>query len=1057
MNPVLLKPGGERSSQVVVLGETTGEVSALSLPGDGRPRWREVVARVAGRPAEPRTTSSSARAPAARPRSTCAAPTSPTWGWPAPRTCPCVVVGDIDRGGVFAVDVRHASRCSSPADQALVAGFVVNKFRGDPALLAPGLDDAARAHRPARVRRAALARPACGSTSRTRSTSSPTAASPLPPLGADVLRVAVVRLPRMSNVTDVDALAAEPGVARALRDPPGGVRRRRPRRAARDPRHRRRPGLAAGARARRRARPPGPRPAARCSASAAATRCSGRASTTTVESRRRSGRRPRAAAAVASVRRRPGARAARPARARRLPGRRLRDPPRPHRRRRRRAAGLHRPRFRWGPRGLPRRRDLGHHLARAARERRVPPPLPRRGGRPPPAGTFTGGTSSSPRVRQARLDALGDLVESALDVDALLELAAPDRPPTCLSSRPGHPNPTGRRMMILLLSHADTELLAAAACRRTVPRRQPGPGRARRAPRAAGGRRRRRRAAAGRSVVVADGLDEALRRHGVPVVVLGGEAAPDAELQALSTAPAGVVTEALGYLAEGGPANLANLARFLSDTLLLTGHGFEPPRRCRASGCTGRPHASAGPADGRRRLLPRARAQRQRRVRRRARRRRSRRPGGNARPVFVARCRGARSTTVYALLDGGRRPRRDRAGRRRCARRDRVGRRGRDVGRRGARRARRAGGAGAVPHLEPAAWAESDAGSRPMDAAMQVAIPEFDGRLVTVPFSFKEVGADGLSASTSPTRSGRRGSPGIAVRHALLRSVPNAEKKVALVLSSYPTKHARVGNAVGLDTPASAVLLLQAMREAGYDLGPASVPRGRRRADPHADRRGRSRRRVAHRGAARGATRRGCRCATTSGWFDALPDELRDGMPRALGRGARRAVRRRRRDRRARCLQFGNVRAGDPAAARVRREPDRDLPRPGAAAAHHYLAAYRWLDQVVRRRRGRPPRQARHARVAARQGARLSARCAPDAVLGDAAAGLPVHRQRPGRGHAGQAPRPRHHHRPPGAADGARRHLRRAGQARAAARRARHRRSRWTRASCRRSGRRSGR
>src|SRR5207302_11156767 len=47
----------------------------------------------------------------------------------------------------------------------------------------------------------------------------------------------------------------------------------------------------------------------------------------------------------------------------------------------------------------------------------------------------------------------------------------------------------------------------------------------------------------------------------------------------------------------------------------------------------------------------------------------------------------------------------------------------------------------------------------------------------------------------------------------------NAGKKVALVLSSYPTKHARVGNAVGLDTPASAVLLLQAMRSAGYDVG----------------------------------------------------------------------------------------------------------------------------------------------------------------------------------------------------------------------------------------------
>src|SRR3954470_987521 len=62
-----------------------------------------------------------------------------------------------------------------------------------------------------------------------------------------------------------------------------------------------------------------------------------------------------------------------------------------------------------------------------------------------------------------------------------------------------------------------------------------------------------------------------------PVVVLGGEQLPDAELMALSTIPMGVATEAHGYLAQGGPANLVQLHRFLSDTVLLTGHGFTPP------------------------------------------------------------------------------------------------------------------------------------------------------------------------------------------------------------------------------------------------------------------------------------------------------------------------------------------------------------------------------------------------------------------------------------------------------------------------------------------------
>src|SRR5205085_2111973 len=77
---------------------------------------------------------------------------------------------------------------------------------------------------------------------------------------------------------------------------------------------------------------------------------------------------------------------------------------------------------------------------------------------------------------------------------------------------------------------------------------------------------------------------EALLGGGRPVVLLGGEALPDAELMALSTVPAGVAAEALGYLREGGPENLRELARFLSDTVFLTGEGFAPPREMPAYG-----------------------------------------------------------------------------------------------------------------------------------------------------------------------------------------------------------------------------------------------------------------------------------------------------------------------------------------------------------------------------------------------------------------------------------------------------------------------------------------
>src|SRR3954452_12636591 len=80
-----------------------------------------------------------------------------------------------------------------------------------------------------------------------------------------------------------------------------------------------------------------------------------------------------------------------------------------------------------------------------------------------------------------------------------------------------------------------------------------------------------------------------------PVVVLGGEQLPDAELMELSTVPMGVATEAHGYLAQGGPDNLTQLHRFLSDTVLLTGEGFEPPAVAPDWGVLDRPSSGTGP------------------------------------------------------------------------------------------------------------------------------------------------------------------------------------------------------------------------------------------------------------------------------------------------------------------------------------------------------------------------------------------------------------------------------------------------------------------------------
>src|SRR5699024_6560636 len=106
------------------------------------------------------------------------------------------------------------------------------------------------------------------------------------------------------------------------------------------------------------------------------------------------------------------------------------------------------------------------------------------------------------------------------------------------------------------------------------------------------------------------------------------------------------------------------------------------------------------------------------------------------------------------------------------------------------------------------AWRESDDGVSPMDAASQIAVPEFDGRIITTAFSFKEFDDDGLPRYVTDPERCRRVA-GTAVAHARLRHVPVGERRVAVMLSAYPTKHSRVGNAVGLDTPVSAVRRLR--------------------------------------------------------------------------------------------------------------------------------------------------------------------------------------------------------------------------------------------------------
>src|SRR4051812_31318478 len=307
-----------------------------------------------------------------------------------------------------------------------------------------------------------------------------------------------------------------------------------------------------------------------------------------------------------------------------------------------------------------------------------------------------------------------------------------------------------------------------------------------------------------------------------PVVVLGGEQLPDAELMALSTVPRGVATGAPGSLARGGPDTLVQLHRFLSDPVLLTGEGFEPPAVAPDWGVLERPgartdgpriavlyyraHHLAGNTSFVESLCTAIED-----------------AGGAALPVFtsslrtvsdelLATLRTADALVVTVLAAGGSRPATAQAGG--------------DDG---------AWDVGALAELDVpvlqglcltrsrAEWLADDDGLSPLDVGNQVAIPEFDGRLISVPFSFKEVDADGLTSYVAdPERAARVA--GTAVAHARLRHTPPAERRIVLMLSAYPTKHARIGNAVGLDTPASVVRLLAAMHGEGYDVGPFDGP-----------------------------------------------------------------------------------------------------------------------------------------------------------------------------------------------------------------------------------------
>jgi cobaltochelatase CobN len=487
-----------------------------------------------------------------------------------------------------------------------------------------------------------------------------------------------------------------------------------------------------------------------------------------------------------------------------------------------------------------------------------------------------------------------------------------------------------------------------------------------------------------------------LRTGSTPVVVLGGEQVPSAELMELSTVPIGLAAEAHRYLAEGGPANLAQLHAFLSDTVLLTGEGFEPPVEVPAWGVLERPDA-VGADDG----LPRIGVLFYR----------AHEASGNTAfvhaladaidatgeavgvPVFSASLRAAPdelyaelatldALVVTVLAAGGSTPSAVSAG---------GDDESWDVERIKALD---------IPVLQGlcltssrAEWEDSADGVTPLDSASQIAIPEFDGRIITVPFSFKEIDEDGLPAYVAdPERSARVA--GIAVAHARLRRIPNRDKKIALMLSAYPTKHSRVGNAVGLDTPVSTVRLLRAMRTAGYDVGDGfgvlDLDDDSEAGDAliHAliDAGGQDEEWLTTAQLTDSHVRIGK--ADYLRWTADLPSALRDEMTEAWGEAPGRLFVNERDEIVLATLQAGNVVLLIQPPRGFGENPVAIYHDPGLAPSHHYLAAYRWLRSTVEE--GGFGAHAvvhlgKHGSMEWLPGknAALSASCATDAAIGD--------------------------------------------------------------------------
>lgn len=510
-------------------------------------------------------------------------------------------------------------------------------------------------------------------------------------------------------------------------------------------------------------------------------------------------------------------------------------------------------------------------------------------------------------------------------------------------------------------------------------------------------------------------LVEHARRHGRHLIVVSGTGEPDPELAAVSTVSADALQMTLKYFQAGGSANLAQLLRYLSDHLLLTGFGFEPAHPLPEHGIYHPDLApGAGLADwlalrdparpsagimfyrahwmsGNTRFIDAMLAALEAR-------------GMNVLPVFTSSLRagagdggslpsalryladasGAHidvliNTTSFAMGEitpGGPTPA------------------GWSVG---------VLEALDVPVLQAIAsgmtleqWSQSARGLNPLDTAMNVVLPEFDGRIITVPMSFKARAAglpnEAVEYDPLPDRVARIA--GIAARFARLKRLPNAGKRVAFMFTNSSSKASQIGNAVGLDAPASLIRILEAMRAEGYDAG---QPTGDGTALIHDliarcsyDNIYVTAEQLKHAAGRVPAAR-------YAQWFAELPASLRDKMTAQWGEAPGEAYVH---DGHLSLagIEMGNVFVALQPPRGYGMDPDAIYHQPDLPPTHHYYALYRWLrdewraDAIVH--------VGKHGTMEwlPGKGVGLSEECFPDALLGDLPLFYPFIINDPGEG-----------------------------------------------------------